>query len=148
MQPEDVGRRHRIEALLERDTASRSRGVELVRASADEVEIRMRVGELDTNGVGVAHGGIAYFLADSAAGLASNSLDEYARVTASATMTYLAPAAAGEQLSAVCVGPVAERGRSSVFTVEVKNEHGDCIAVLHESLTRLRPARATDGDAS
>lgn len=98
----------------------------------------MAVAEDDANGVSIAHGGIAYFLADTAVGLAVNSRDDGAHVTASATITYLAPGRVGDVLRAVCVGPVAQRGRTSVYTVNVIAPDGVTIAVMQETLTRLR----------
>ncbi|MGX7727837.1 PaaI family thioesterase [Rhodococcus sp. 2H158] len=142
---EDSSRWEAARLLLEADSASRSRGIELVRVTEDELEVTMPVAAHDTNGVGVAHGGVAYFLADSAVGLAANSRRDGSHVTASATMTYLAPGRAGDTLRAVCEGPVSQQGRTSVYTVRVLDSACRTIAVLHESLTQLRKPTPTEG---
>lgn len=144
---EQSSRWEAAQVLLEADDASRSRGIELVRVTNDELEVIMPVATHDTNGVGIAHGGVAYFLADSAVGLAANSRGDGDHVTASATITYLAPGRAGDTLRAVCAGPVAQQGRTSVYTVNVLDSAGRTIAVLHESLTQLRKPIQTESVA-
>ena len=138
-------RRAAVDRILTRDVASLTRGIQVVGVTADSVEVSMAVAEDDANGVSIAHGGIAYFLADTAVGLAVNSRDDGAHVTASATITYLAPGRVSV-LRAVCRarGP---RGRTSVYTVNVIAPDGVTIAVMQETLTRLRGPLPENGEA-
>jgi acyl-CoA thioesterase len=127
-------------ALLDGDPASRSRGVELVGLTEDTVELGFVIERDDANGVGLAHGGLTYFLADTAVGIASN-LGDASNVTASATVTYLAPAPLGEVVRAVCRGPIAGAGRTSVYTTTVTRSDGQPIVVVQATMMELRGRR-------
>lgn len=125
--------------ILAQDPASRSHGVEIVDVTENSVEVIMPTGVDDSNGVGITHGGLTYFLADTAVGIASNLGDD-TNVTSSATVTYLAPGPLGETLRAICTGPVAGAGRTSIYTTEVTREDGKSIVVVHSiMMSRRRP---------
>ena len=62
-----------VASMLERDAFTRWMGAELVAVRAGHCSLRMRVREDMLNGFGVAHGGIAFSLADSAMAFACNS---------------------------------------------------------------------------
>ena len=62
-----------VAAMLARDAFTRWMGAELVAVRAGHCTLRMRVREDMLNGFGVAHGGIAFSLADSAMAFACNS---------------------------------------------------------------------------
>jgi len=61
-----------VAGMLARDEFSRWLGVELVELTAGRCVLRMRVRGDMVNGFGVAHGGIAFSLADSAMAFACN----------------------------------------------------------------------------
>jgi acyl-CoA thioesterase len=61
-----------VAGMLARDEFSRWLGVELVELTAGGCVLRMRVRGDMVNGFGVAHGGIAFSLADSAMAFACN----------------------------------------------------------------------------
>ena len=62
-----------VSGMLERDAFSRWLGVELVDVRAGHCTLRMLVRGDMVNGFGVAHGGVAFSLADSAMAFAANS---------------------------------------------------------------------------
>jgi len=126
----------RARHILATDPASRSRGVEIINVTENSVEVAIATGFDDSNGVGITHGGLTYFLADSAVGIASN-LTEDANLTSSATVTYLAPGPLGETLRAVCTGPVAGAGRTSIYRTEVTREDGQSIVVVQSTMMKL-----------
>lgn len=61
-----------VAEMLARDEFSRWLGIELVELSAGRCTLKMRVRGDMVNGFGVAHGGIAFSLADSAMAFACN----------------------------------------------------------------------------
>jgi acyl-CoA thioesterase len=132
-----IGRRWKAARhILAKDPASRSHGVEIVDVTENSVEVIMPTGVDDSNGVGITHGGLSYFLADTAVGIASN-LGEDTNVTSSATVTYLAPGPLGETLRAICTGPVAGAGRTSIYRTEVTREDGQSIVVVQSTMMKL-----------
>ena len=79
-----------------------------------------------TNGHGICHGGFIFALADSAFAFACNS--NGLRVVAQhCAITFLKPANLGDRLSASAVERARE-GRSGIYDVTVKDEHGETIA--------------------
>lgn len=105
-------------AMFEADAASRGLGMELLETGDGTAVVRMRVGPAMINGHGIAHGGYVFMLADTAFACASNSRGEVA-VAASADISFIAPARAGD----VLVATAAERvsyGRSGIYDVSVR----------------------------
>lgn len=104
-------------AMYARDATAEAFGIELVSASDERAETRMQVRANMCNGLDVIHGGMTFLLADSAMAFASNADNEAAFAT-SAEIDWLAPARAGQWLTAI-----AERrsgaGRSAVWDVTV-----------------------------
>ena len=88
----------------------------------------MTVKQEQANGHGICHGGVIFALADSAFAFACNS---YNRVTVaqSNTITYVAPAKAGDRLVADA-RQVTRSGRSGTWDVTVTNGDGAVIALF------------------
>ncbi|MEM9058203.1 MAG: hydroxyphenylacetyl-CoA thioesterase PaaI, partial [Pseudomonadota bacterium] len=80
------------------------------------------------NGHGTCHGGLLFTLADSAFAFACNAYDE-ATVAAGATIDFLRPARAGDQL--VAQARERRRGRrTGVYDVTVLNQRGETLALF------------------
>jgi acyl-CoA thioesterase len=100
------------------DRASRSLGMELVEVGDGRAVVRMRVTAEMVNGHAIAHGGYVFLLADTAFACACNSYGPVT-VAASADITFVAPARAGDLLAAYAQ----ERtrfGRSGIYDVSVR----------------------------
>jgi acyl-CoA thioesterase len=106
-------------AMYARDATATAFGIELLEAGPTRSVTRMRVRPDMCNGLAIIHGGMTFLLADSAMAFASNSENDAAFAT-SAEIDWLAPATAGQWLTAV-----AERrsggGRSAVWDVTVSS---------------------------
>lgn len=139
-----IQRRQAVQDVYERDPAALAHGVTVVDVTSDRVEIAMQVTKDDANGVGIAHGGITYFLADTAVGYASNSLGLGRVVTSAAMVSYLSPGRLGEELRAVCVGPIAHSGRTCVFDTTVMRPDGSPVAVVQSTMLVLREPGTKD----
>ena len=110
-----------VEAMMARDEASRRLGIELVDQGEGRAVTRMTVREDMLNGHAMAHGGLIFTLADTAFACACNSFGPVT-VAASADIVFVAPASAGDVLTAEA--RVRSRyGRNGIYDVTVT--HGD-----------------------
>ena len=104
-------------AMFDRDTASKSLGIELVGAGNGQAEARMRVTDEMINGHDVTHGGFVFILADTAFACACNSHGP-ATVAAGADISFLRPTRVGDVLTAHATQR-ATSGRSGIYDVTV-----------------------------
>jgi phenylacetic acid degradation protein PaaD len=116
----------RITALYERDQTCRTLGIALDEVSAGRALMRMRVTASMVNGHGTAHGGFLFLLADAAFSYACNSYGPVA-VAQAAQVTFLAPAAVGDELVAEAVERV-RSGRNGIYDVTVRQSTGKAVA--------------------
>jgi acyl-CoA thioesterase len=86
----------------------------------------MMVTDAMCNGLGVCHGGYIFTLADSAFAFACNSYDQRT-VAQHAAVTFIAPAVAGERLTARA-REVSRYGRGGVYDVSIANPGGKTVA--------------------
>jgi acyl-CoA thioesterase len=114
------------EAMWADDEATRTLGMTLDRVGPGEAVISMTVAPHMTNGHGTAHGGFIFTLADSAFAFACNSRNLRA-VAQQCSITFLAPPAAGDRLTATAVERVVV-GRSGICDVTVVDQNGRMIA--------------------
>ena len=124
--------------MFERDTASRSLGIELISAGDGAAAVRMRVGAEMVNGHGMTHGGFVFLLADTAFACACNSHGPVT-VAAGADVVFLRPTAEGDLLEA----HARERsvsGRSGIYDVTVTRD-GDVVAEFRGRSRTISPGR-------
>lgn len=88
-----------VRDMLNEDQSVEVLGIEVVSAAGGSAVTTMTVGATAANGHGICHGGIVYFLADTAFALAANSLMP-GTATADASIVYFSPARIGEVLFA------------------------------------------------
>ena len=108
------------------DHASNWFGMELLEVSEAHAVLRLTVQPHHANGHGICHGGVTYSLADSAFAFACNSRNQ-STVAQCNTITYIAPAMVGDQLTAK-VREVSLTGRSGIYDVTVTNQNGKLVA--------------------
>lgn len=113
-------------AMWADDRASRELGMALDRVGPGEAVLSMTVTEAMTNGHGTAHGGFIFTLADSAFAFACNARNQRT-VAQQCSITYLAPPAAGDRLTAHAVER-ALTGRSGIYDVAVTDQTGRVVA--------------------
>jgi len=121
--------------MLEDDLASRTLGMHLVDAGPGHATVRMTITDTMVNGHALAHGGYVFLLADTAFACACNSHGPVT-VAAGADITFVAPAALGDELEARAVERV-RYGRSGIYDVTVTR--GD--EVIAEFRGRSRTVR-------
>jgi acyl-CoA thioesterase len=138
----DALARRVAETLLNREGTGPAWGVAIDEAREGYARVRMTLREDMLNGHRIAHGGMIFALADTAFAYACNSRNE-TTVAQSATIAFLAPAAAGEVLIAEA-RESARSGRSGVYSVSVRAEDGRPIAEF-TGLSRTVGGAVIDG---
>jgi acyl-CoA thioesterase len=126
MKEADVLARRVADAMLAQEGTGPSWGIAIDEAREGYAAIRMTLREDMLNGHRIVHGGMIFALADTAFAYACNSRNERS-VAQSATISFLAPAAAGEVLVAEA-REQARSGRSGVYQVSVRTADGRAIA--------------------
>ncbi|MEM7710177.1 MAG: hydroxyphenylacetyl-CoA thioesterase PaaI [Pseudomonadota bacterium] len=109
-------------AMWAEDAASRWFGMALGDVSEGRAVVTLAVAAHHCNGHGTCHGGVIFALADSAFAFACNSRNQ-STVAMHATVSFLAPARAGETLTATA-RETHLAGRNGIYDVEVAGPGG------------------------
>jgi len=113
------------DVLWRADTATQKLGMQIKKVSPGSAEITMAVTEDMVNGHGTCHGGFLFTLADSAFAFACNTYDQRC-VAQHCSISYLAPAFAGEQLLAQA-REVSRRGKNGIYDIHIVNEQQETL---------------------
>ena len=122
---DDLARRI-ADTMLAREGTGPAWGLVIEEAREGYARVRMTVRDDMLNGHRIAHGGMIFSLADTAFAYACNSRNE-STVAQNATISFLAPANAGDVLVAEA-REASRSGRSGVYQVSVKAADGRVIA--------------------
>jgi acyl-CoA thioesterase len=122
----DALARRVADAMLAQEGTGPAWGITIDEAREGYARIRMALRDDMLNGHRIAHGGMIFALADTAFAYACNSRNETS-VAQNATISFLAPAAAGDVLVAEAT-EASRSGRSGVYQVSVKTGEGAVIA--------------------
>ena len=114
------------EAMYDADRASQRLGIVITDIAPGQATATMTLTEDMVNGHGIGHGGYVFTLADTAFAFACNTYNEVT-VAAGADINFLAPARAGDVLSAGAVER-SRAGRSGLYDVTVRKADGTVIA--------------------
>lgn len=117
-----------IEKLNATTPACATLGIRVLEATPGRSRIKMRIADTMLNGMGNAHGGMIFALADTAFAFAANTADK-TMVSQFSSITFLDKARSGEELIASAVAG-AEAGRIQTFIVSVNGDDGRPIAQL------------------
>jgi acyl-CoA thioesterase len=114
--------------MFARDFASQSLGMQVKEVRPGYARLTLIVRPDMLNGHAICHGGVIFSLADSAFAFACNSHNQNT-VASGCSIDFLAPAKAGDELSAEAVER-ALLGRIGVYDVTVTNAEGRTIALF------------------
>ena len=117
-----------VDGMLAKDEFSRWLGVDVLQLRPSFCVCRMLVRSEMLNGFGVAHGGIAFSLADSAFAFACNTQGRIA-MSIENSITYPASVHAGDLLTAVAEEESATN-RLGFFRVQVTNQRDETVALF------------------
>lgn len=113
-------------SMLQDDKTTQAQGMRIESVTAGLATLSMPVRADMTNGHSTCHGGFIFMLADSAFAFACNGYNQRA-VAQHCSITYLAPAHAGDILTATAT-EISREGRSGLYDVRVVNQDGQPIA--------------------
>jgi acyl-CoA thioesterase len=128
-QPDDAAQRlaeRAVQAMYERDAASRALGIRILEVRPDFIRAAMTVRDDMVNGHDLCHGGFIFTLADSAFAFCCNSRNAVT-VGGSASIDFLAPARKEDELFALAT-MISRSRRSGLCDVVVSNRRGETIA--------------------
>jgi acyl-CoA thioesterase len=124
--------------MFARDSASQSLGMQVKEVRPGYARLTLIVRPDMLNGHAICHGGVIFSLADSAFAFACNSHNQNT-VASGCSIDFLAPAKAGDELSAEAVER-ALLGRIGVYDVTVTNSEGRTIALFRGRSYRVTGA--------
>ncbi|SHK04961.1 PaaI family thioesterase [Rhodothermus profundi] len=137
--PEQRARRI-VDQMMARDAFSQWLGIEVLSVEPGRARVRMTVRPEMLNGFAVAHGGIAFALADSALAFASNTCG-VVTMTLESTVFYATPVKAGDVLTAVAEEVSAGR-RVALYDVIVTRADGTRVAYVRGTVYRTKQTHA------
>ncbi|ASJ76836.1 hydroxyphenylacetyl-CoA thioesterase PaaI [Granulosicoccus antarcticus] len=123
------------QAMLANDTATQGLGMELEAVGPGTAQLRMCVGDQMLNGHSTCHGGYLFTLADSAFAVACNTFNQVA-VASSASIEFMAPAYAGDVLTAEA-SLQSQGRRTGLYDVIVSNQKQQRIALFRGRSHRI-----------
>lgn len=125
-----------VQHMLENDAFSQWLGIEVVDVDPGYCKLRMEVRQEMTNGFHVAHGGIAFSLADSALAFAANSHGRIA-MSVENSINYTEKIIAGDRLIAVAE-ELRASNRIGHYRVSVMNQNSEYVAYFNGTVYRTK----------
>ena len=117
-----------VARMMELDLFSQWLGIEVIDVAEGYSKIKMTVRKEMLNGFGIAHGGIAFSLADSAFAFACNS-DGKITVALDTSMSFPKPVLAGDVLTAEGKR-LNQTKRTGLYLIEIKNQHDHLVGLF------------------
>lgn len=127
-----------IDRMYNNDPFSQSFGMKRIEEGPGRCTLELTIEERMLNGFGIAHGGIAYSLADSALAFASNAHGRHA-VSVETSISHVQPVFEGDVLR-TRVTEVSLNHKIGIYHIAVVNQHG--IEVAHFKGTVYRKSEA------
>ena len=123
MSPVDITKK-----MMDHDGFSQWLGVIVLASGIGYSKIQLQVQKSMLNGFGVAHGGIAFSLADSCLAFASNSYGQHA-VSIETSINHLQPVFEGDILTAESAETSRTR-KTGLYLVKVTNQKEELVALF------------------
>lgn len=133
-----------VNKMMGDDAFSRWLGIEVEEVRPGGVRLSMQVTPEMVNGFGVAHGGIAFSLADSALAFASNGYGRVA-VAMENNISFVRRVDEGDRLTAVAE-ELSLGKRIGVYEVTVTNQEGQKVALFRGTVFRTREHHFPDSE--
>jgi acyl-CoA thioesterase len=125
-----------VKGMLVKDAFSDWLGIEALEIAPRRSTCRMKVRAEMVNGFGVAHGGVAYSLADSALAFACNTQGKVT-VAIENSISYPHPVSAGDTLTAVAEEE-SFTNRLGYYRVTVRNQNDLLVAIFRGTVYRTQ----------
>ena len=124
----DVFAKEVVDKLLETDAFSKWLGIEILKIEEGYSKIKMKVRSEMVNGFGIAHGGIAFSLADSAFAYACNNRNNLS-VALDTNISFIKAVNVGDEL--IAEATEIHDGRSTgVYSINIINQKNEQVALF------------------
>ncbi|TAF32587.1 MAG: hotdog fold thioesterase [Cytophagales bacterium] len=131
-----------VNKMLAQDWFSQWLGIEKEIVAPGHVRLRLRVRREMLNGFAIAHGGIAFALADSALAFAANGYG-HVSLTLESSLSYLKPAREGDVMIAE-TEEISHTKRTAIYLVHIQHEDGTRIGLFKGVLHKTEQAHFPD----
>lgn len=126
-----------VDKMMGGDAFSQWLGIEVLEISEGYCKLQMTVREEMTNGFKIAHGGIAYSLADSCLAFAANS-DGVQSVSVETSISYTKKAVSGDMLTATAK-EIRKSEKTGFYHITITNQNN--IEIAHFKGTVYRTGK-------
>ena len=116
-----------VDKMISGDAFSQWLGIEVLEITEGFCKLKMTIRDEMTNGFNIAHGGIAYSLADSALAFAANS-DGIQSLSVETSISYTNKVMSGDTLIAE-TQEISKNDKSAVYNISITNQ--DNIEIAH-----------------
>ena len=123
-----------VNKVYDQDAFSQWLGIEIVDVSAGYCQLKMKVRKEMLNGFHIAHGGIAYSLADSALAFASNSHGRKS-LSVETSISHMVSIKAGDMLTAM-TKELSRSDKIGVYLITITNKENQEIAIFKGTVYR------------
>ena len=117
-----------VNKMYDQDAFSQWLGIEIVDVSEGYCQLKMKVRKEMLNGFHIAHGGIAYSLADSALAFASNSHGRKS-LSVETSISHMVSIKAGDMLTAM-TKELSRSDKIGVYLITITNKENQEIAIF------------------
>ena len=126
-----------VDKMMSGDAFSQWLGIEVLEISEGYCKLKMTVREEMTNGFKIAHGGIAYSLADSCLAFAANS-DGVQSVSVETSISHIKKVVSGDTLTATAK-EVNKSSKTALYNISITNQNN--IEIAHFKGTVYRTGK-------
>ena len=126
-----------VDKMMSRDAFSQWLGIEVLEISVGFCKLKMTVRDEMTNGFKIAHGGIAYSLADSCLAFAANS-DGVQSVSVETSISHTKKVVSGDTLTATAK-EIKKSEKTGFYHITITNQNN--IEIAHFKGTVFRTSR-------
>ena len=123
-----------VNKMYDQDLFSQWLGIEIVDVSEGYCQLKMKVRKEMLNGFHIAHGGIAYSLADSALAFASNSHGRKS-LSVETSISHMVSIKAGDVLTAM-TKELSRSDKIGVYLITITNKENQEIAIFKGTVYR------------
>ena len=123
-----------VDTMMNGDAFSHWLGIEVVEVAKGFCKLQMMVKDEMMNGFNIAHGGIAYSLADSCLAFAANS-DGIQSLSIETSISHTKKVESGDVLTATSKG-INSSSKTAMYNIEITNQHNIEIAQFKGTVYR------------
>ena len=123
-----------VNKMYDQDAFSQWLGIKIVDVSEGYCQLKMKVRKEMLNGFHIAHGGIAYSLADSALAFASNSHGRKS-LSVETSISHMVSIKAGDMLTAM-TKELSRSDKIGVYLITITNKENQEIAIFKGTVYR------------